>query len=95
MVIREVADADQLKTTMHNSISIFPFEIRQRLRPVVFTDEGTLLNGAVVHQSVNMAVASQIVPLVDSGSWPEIESCPKNTGFPWGGGLQPRQGVFR
>lgn len=51
---------------------------------MVFTDERTLLYGAVVHPSVNMAIASQIVPLVDSGFWPEVEFCLKNTGFPWG-----------
>lgn len=39
---------------------------------MVFTDERTLLNGAVAHQSVNMALASQIVPLVDSGFGPKL-----------------------
>lgn len=39
---------------------------------MVFTDERTLLNTAVVHPSVNMALASQIVPLVDSGLGPKL-----------------------
>lgn len=62
MVIRR----DRLCATWH-SISISPPEIWDRHHPVVFTDERTLLNTAVVHPSVNMAFASQIVPLVDSG----------------------------
>lgn len=46
----------------------------------MFTDEGTLLKAAVVHRSVNMALASQIVPLVDSGFGPPSRL--KNTGLP-------------
>ena len=58
----------------------------------MFTDEGTLLKAAVVHRSVNMALASQIVPLVDSGFGPPSRL--KNTGLPWGW-FGTRQGVVR
>lgn len=52
---------------------------------MVFTDERRLLNTAVVHPSVNMALTSQIVPLVDSGLDSGLYLTQKNTGFPWGG----------
>lgn len=58
---------------------------------MVFTDERTLLNGAVVHRSVNMALASQIVPLVDSGLGPNLYLA-QRTQASLGGGLRPDRG---
>lgn len=57
----------------------------------MFTDERTLLNAAVVHRSVNMALASQIVPLVDSGLGPELNLA-QRTQASLGGGLRPDRG---
>lgn len=69
-------------------LSVSAFEIWERYRPVVFTDERTLLNGAVAHQSVNMALASQIVPLVDSGFGPKLYLA-QRTQASLGGGWDP------
>lgn len=72
MAVQAVVGMDQLWTTWQDSISVSPSEIWDRYRPVVSSDERTLLNRAVVHQSVNMGFASQIVLLVDSGLGPEL-----------------------
>lgn len=61
---------------------------------MVSTDERTLLNGAVVHQSVNMTIASQIVPLVDSGFGPTLRLA-QRTHASLGGGFATQQGVVR
>lgn len=57
----------------------------------MFTDERTLLNGAVAHQSVNMALASQTVPLVDGGLGPKLRLT-KRTQASLGGGLRADRG---
>lgn len=65
----------------------------KRYRPVVFTDERTLLNGAVAHQSVKTALASQIVPLVDSGFGPRRYLAQRIQASPGGWGwFETRQG---
>lgn len=91
MAVRSVVGIDQLYAAWHDSISVPPLEIWDRCRPVVFTDERTLLNGAVVHRSVNMALASQIVPLVDSGLGPKLYLA-QRTQVSLGGGLKPDRG---
>lgn len=88
MVVRAVASTDHT-AYLHPCSS---FVIWESHRPVVFTDERTLLNGAVVHQSVNMAIASQTLPLVDSGFGPKLCTA-QRTQPSLGGGLRPNRGV--